>query len=162
MKLLWAILWTYYTVSTSGHCDVMEAKTFSEWVRSTMSEPFPLRSGGLNVSYFPKIVIKIHVSFFYISHNPSWGRTGTLIWRVEGSRGILLSFSKRWRNPDPWCLVFPINQQDWAQNSQESTPLCISEEVLERLDRRRKTCPECGWFYPMGRVSGLNKKDESR
>lgn len=107
MKLSWAILWTYYIVSTSGHCDVMEAKTFSEWVRSTMSEPFPLRSGGLNVSYFPKIVIKIHVSFFYISHNPSWERTGTLIWRVEGSRGILLSFSKRWPSPDPWCLVSP-------------------------------------------------------
>lgn len=160
MKLLWAILWAYYVFTfPSGHCNVMEATNFSEWVRSIMPEPFPLMSSGPKVNYFLKMVIKIHLSFFYNFHNPFWERKGTSTCRMEGPQEYSCNSAKG-------DHTLTHNGQsslsiNWAGlGILRKAHLCVS--VSGRVDWRGKTHPECGWFYPMGRVSGLNKKDKSR
>lgn len=129
---------------------------------SLTQEPFPLKSSDPKVNFFSKIVTKIHPFFFFTSHNPTWERTGTSIWGMGGSPGVLPVIKPKVTKS--WWLISTINQLDWTENPQESTPVCVKPPcamrvISERLTSRGKTHHECQWHHPVVWVSSLNEKE---
>lgn len=125
---------------------------------SLTQEPFPLKSSDPKVNFFSKIVTKIHPFFFFTSHNPTWERTGTSIWGMGGSPRVLPVIKPKVAKS--WWLISTINQLDWTENPQESTPVCVKPPcamrvISERLTSRGKTHHECQWHHPVVWVSSL-------
>lgn len=113
----------------------------SEFGRSTMTEPFPLRSSGPKVRYFHKTITKTHAFFFFTFHNPSWEKTGTSIWGMEGSTGGLLVIKQKVTRPCLWWLIFTFNQLD-----------SLSINLIGLRNPRRAHISMCQWGWLQGNL----------